>query len=163
MNPSNSLYKSDTNIDDTLIRLGVKNLDATLLVPTPTGIKKGYMDATKPIREYLKQKTFHNYELQGKGQKEHGVFKSGFFVTADNLEPIKGKQNGVSLYRPKTKRGDPRIWFSGLRHFANPYNLLAIYIQHDTLFVINCSRTEIIKAIESDMNKKFSDFLSRSS
>ena len=49
------------------------SVSLTLIEPTKTGLGKGYMDATKPVRSYLEKSGLHNYDLQGTGAKENGV------------------------------------------------------------------------------------------
>ncbi len=50
----------------------------------------------------------------------------------------------LSLYRPQTKNGDPRLWFGRLDEYADPFNLIAILADSvGTIYVVNCSRSEI--------------------
>ena len=66
-----------------------------------------------------------------------------FFVHANRMQ-----ETTVSLYRPKTKEGDPRIWFYGLSEYARPANLLAVFSQDDALYVVNTSHSEILDSID---------------
>lgn len=118
--------------------LTASSIDATLIQPTATGLKKSILDATTPVRNFLRDKAFHDYDLQGRGARENGV----------ELEAVLVKQNWsipsrASLYRPKTKQGDPRIWFSGLSLFAQPDDMLAIVARGSELAVINLSQTDV--------------------
>ena len=109
-------------------RLTAESVDITLLQPTWTALDKGYMDATAPVRNYLKENGLHDFELQGRGARENGVKIDAFLVSEQ--EQIKAP---ASLYKPKakpTKEGDPRIWFSKLHHHANPDDMLAV-TEHD--------------------------------
>ena len=47
------------------------NVEFTLVQLTATGLKKGIMDATAPMRSFFLEKSVHNYgdQLQGKEHK----------------------------------------------------------------------------------------------
>lgn len=114
--------------------LGRHAIEAALLVPTPTGLDKSILDATDGLREYLAETGYHDYEGQGQGP-DHKVVKQAFLVRPHSLEPTQ-----VSLYRPTTKDGDPRIWLGHpLRSYAGAYNLLALTVIAGTLYVLNMS------------------------
>lgn len=126
-----------------LERLTALSIDVTLLQPTATGLGKSILDATIPVRHYLREKGLHDYDLQGQGASEHGVQLDASLVTAHAATASR-----ASLYRPKTKQGDPRIWFSGLPGFAEPNDILAI-IAHDAgLAVVNLTRTDLSKILD---------------
>lgn len=109
-------------------------IEAALLVPTPTGLEKSIFDATDGLREYLADRGYHDYEAQAQGQ-DHKVLKQAFLVRPHSLEPTQ-----VSLYRPTTKNGDPRIWLGHpVRSYAGAYNLLALTIIDGTMYVLNMS------------------------
>lgn len=135
------LEKSDTSISDTLRSFNASNLDVGLIVPTETGMKKSIMDATASLREYLSDTGLHDYETQSQGP-DHKVTKRAFFVQPDTLE-----ETTASLYRPQTKNGDPRIWFGGLKDYAEPFNLLAVLVRGDMIYVVNCSRHEVLSSL----------------
>ena len=102
------LSLSDVNIEHYFRVFANIGVPVAFLVPTQTGYQKSIMDATAPVRELLKNSNIHNYEQQGQGPEEKVLIKS-YFVFADKLQ-----ETVASLYRPKTKNGDPRIWFSKL-------------------------------------------------
>ena len=137
------LEKSDTSVSETLKAFNNFNLEICLFVPTPTGLIKGYMDAISSAREYLDETGFHSYASQDQGQ-ENKIVRKAFFVHPDRLE-----ETQVSLYRPKTKNGDPRIGFYGLKHYAQPFNLLAVMAFDGALYAINCSNPDNLKALEN--------------
>jgi hypothetical protein len=128
------IEKSDIDVAKTLTRFSEKQLDVTFLVPTVTGLDKAIMDATASIRMYLDGVGCHDFEAQQQGPEHKKVVKA-FFVYPDRLE-----ETTASLYRPQTKSGDPRIWFSKLKTYAEPHNLLAVFYRDDALYVVNCSR-----------------------
>src|SRR5258706_13573548 len=84
------------------------SIEHTLIEPTQTGLEKSIMDATGPVRLFLKENGIHDYEYQKQGPNNKVLIKSFFIETATLV------QSSASLYRPKTKKGDPRIWFKGL-------------------------------------------------
>jgi hypothetical protein len=135
------LEKSDTSIADTLTVFNRYNLDVGLLVPTETGMKKSIMDATAGVRDYFHDTGFHDYDTQAQGP-EAKVVKKAYFVRSTVLEPA-----SASLYRPKTKSGDPRVWFSKLKGYANPHNLLAILVREDVAYIVNCSDVDVLESI----------------
>jgi len=95
------------------------------------------MDATKEVRSFLLKKGVHNYDTQRQGQSHKVSIKTTVF----SKEGI--KETSISLYRPETKSGDPRIWILGLKELADPTDLLAIGQSNDGLVVINCSKTNL--------------------
>lgn len=114
--------------------LGRVGIEAALLVPTPTGLEKSIFDATDGLREYLSSCDYHDYAGQTQGQ-EAKVQREAFLVKANSLE-----KTTVSMYRPTTKKGDPRIWLGhAVRGYAGACNLLAIVVLNRTMYVLNMS------------------------
>ena len=122
------LSKSDTNIADVISIFQDLNIDCCFIVPTENGMQKSILDATFQVRDFFKDKSYHNYDRQLQG-KDNKKIKECSFLTHSGT--IKSK---VSLYRPNTKNGDPRIWFYSLNNYAKANNLLAILILNDELF-----------------------------
>lgn len=135
------LSMSDTPISKFIPLFAETNTSVAFLVPTPTGYEKSIMDATKPLRELLKFANVHDYDKQGQGP-ENKVIIETYFVTKDIVI-----NTTASLYRPNTKDGDPRIWFSNLKKYCNPCNLLAILVYDKSLYVINLSDLEIQQSL----------------
>lgn len=133
------LSKSDTNIADVISIFQDLNIDCCFIVPTETGMQKSILDATSQVRYFLKDKNYHNYDNQLQG-KDNKLIKECSFLTHSGINKSK-----VSLYRPNTKSGDPRIWFYSLNNYAEANNLLAILILNDELFLINCSDSELMR------------------
>jgi hypothetical protein len=68
-----------------------------------TGIEKNFPDATAALRGYMRRTGFHDYDVQE--QREAGrVTESAALIDDQGLI-----QRRVALYRPATKRGDPRL------------------------------------------------------
>lgn len=135
------LEKSDTSIADALKAFNAFDIEVGLIVPTPTGMTKSIMDATASLRDFLRDAGIHDYDTQAKGQ-DAKVVRPASYVTADRLEEMP-----ASLYRPETKNGDPRIWFSSLKKYAEPFNLLAILVDHGKLFIVNCSTPGLLQTL----------------
>jgi hypothetical protein len=110
-----------------------RGLDFALFIPTRTGLKKSIIDATAPVRLLFETKCFHDYGRQGKGAAER-VRKQAFFVSGTTTTATT-----VSLYRPMTKKGDPRMWFKGLAQFAQKNDVIAIVFHGDAPHLINLS------------------------
>ena len=132
---------ADTNLTLFLPIFSELGLDVTFIVPTPNGYNKSTMDATIPVRNFLYENNIHNYATQIQGQ-DHKAIIPTFFVCSDNTI-----NSSASLYRPITKNGDPRIWFSNLKKYCNPYNLLAIVTNNNALYVINLSNPNILNSL----------------
>lgn len=126
-----------------LERLTAASIDATLIQPTSTGLKKSILDATIPLRNYLRDHGLHNYDCQGQGASEHGEQLDARLVEVD-----RSTVSRVSLYRPKTKQGDPRIWFSGLPAFAEADDMLAVTAHDGGLSVVNLTRTDVSRIVD---------------
>lgn len=138
-------------------RLTAESVDITLLQPTWTALDKGYMDATAPVRNYLKENGLHDFELQGRGARENGVKIDAFLVSEQ--EQIKAP---ASLYKPKakpTKDGDPRIWFSKLHHHANPDDMLAVTEHDGQLVVINLTQVDVAHVLDVQQSGPLWDVL----
>lgn len=127
------LAMSDVPIEQFLPLFANTGASVAFLVPTPTGYEKSIMDATFPVRELLLNSQLHNYELQLQGPTNKVKIKS-YFVTHKGLI-----ESYASLYRPVTKKGDPRIWFGNLKTYCTPTNLLSILVINKELYVINLS------------------------
>lgn len=133
-----------------LVNLGVK---FTLVQITETGLKKSILDATAPMRAYFKENGVHDYELQLQGT-ENRVFIPTTILTS-GLEC----KTTTSLYRPKTKKGDPRLWIYKLTQYTQPDDIHAIIFFHNQLLVINTTRENIQRAFESPIINSIQEYL----
>lgn len=116
--------------------LNKKNIRYVTIEPTQTGLEKGIIDATIPIRNFFKEIGLHKYEDQGYGQ-EHKKIIDGVFILKDSTQNVK-----LSLYRANG-RGDARIWITGLPDYSNPNDTIAIIFKENNLYIINLSQLEI--------------------
>ena len=132
------LSKSDTDIEivsETILGAGY---DVAFVVPTRTAMEKSIIDSHKSLQSFLKRSGLHDYADQPQGVKAK--------IQANIINADKTDVTSVSLYRPKTKEGDPRIWIYGLNKFAEPYNLIALIAIKNELFIVNCSRPKDLDA-----------------
>ncbi|MGL1921323.1 MAG: MvaI/BcnI family restriction endonuclease [Hyphomicrobiales bacterium] len=117
-----------------LTRLGVV---FSIFEPTATGFDKSILDATHQVRTHFELENFHHYYSQDLGPK-HKVIKEAQLLTSEN-----DISSRVSLYRPKTKNGDPRMWFKHLNKLAEAKDKVAVIILNDKVYLINISKTLI--------------------
>lgn len=75
------------------------NIEFTLVQLTATGLKKGIMDATAPMRSFFLEKGVHNYGEQQQGTQHKQLVKTIILGESD------AKETNTSLYRPMTKKG----------------------------------------------------------
>ena len=138
----------NSNIDVSLTKrvFKNKNLDVEFLSPTRTGLDKGYMDAVKKFRLFLKNSSIHNFEKQNQGQKFKKILQVNLHSN-QNLIPTK-----MSLYRPKTGDGDPRIGIFSLKKYCKPTDLIAFTVIGGRLEIINCSS---FKNLNKYLNNNF--------
>ena len=117
-----------------LTKLGI---EFSVFEPTLTGLKKNILDATQAVRTHFHMENFHDYEEQHCGQ-DAKIIKRAIF-----LEPQKEQSTNIRMYRPLTKSGDPRMWFSKLPSFCEALDQIAIIIYDDTAYLLNLSKINI--------------------
>ena len=133
----------DLSLADIVSIIGPYGIPYAFIIPTETGLKKSIMDATEQVRTLLKEEGIHDYSAQKQGP-ENKVLIKGFFVSSDKLI-----STNISLYRPITKNGDPRIWFSGCPYYASPLNVLIIFVYDKKLYLFNLSNEKVRTSILS--------------
>lgn len=136
------LKASDISLDRFLPLFANTGVPVAFLVPTPTGYEKSIMDATIPVRQLLLSAKLHNYSIQGQGPENKAIINA-YFVRSSSLD-----KTSASLYRPVTKQGDPRIWFSNLKRYCSPYNLLALIIINREIYVFNLSDVSVAESLQ---------------
>jgi hypothetical protein len=130
-----------------------KSVELCLIEPTGTGLEKSIMDATGSVRTYLKANNIHDFELQKQGQ-ESKIQINSFLISSDSLV------NSVSsLYRPNTKKGDPRIWFKELGSYSKANDILGIIAFESNLYVLNITQLDLHKLIESKISNPLQDLV----
>lgn len=124
--------------------LARKGIDYSIFEPTKTGLKKFILDATQQVRTYFELFDFHFFGNQGQGP-EHKVIKEAFFIDEASFIP-----STMSLYRPLTKQGDPRMWFRGLSKYAAPEDQVAIVLLDNIPHLLNLSVLNLENSYESN-------------
>ena len=132
------LEKSDTPITEAMKFFATYNIEATYVVPTATGLSKSILDAHASLRNYFKSKNIHDFSSQKQGE-ENKVILNATLVSLHDMISTK-----VSIYRPNTKSGDPRLWISKLHTIAQPNNLIAIFLLNGSIYVLNFSDKQIL-------------------
>lgn len=125
-----------------LVSLGI---EFAIFEPTTTGLRKSILDATAPIRDLFEMENFHKYAQQLQGP-EHKVSRDAFFAYPDRLD-----LTSVSLYRPATKKGDPRMWFRKLADYVFATektsvvasDQIAVVVYEGSLYLFNLSKFDL--------------------
>jgi hypothetical protein len=146
------LSNSDIPIIDVIKKLASKGVEAGYLVPTETGMKKSILDAHLSLRNYFAQKKIHDFDSQSQG-KDSKVVMDITLVKADSL--IKTQ---MSLYRPETKTGDPRLCVYGLTKYCEPWNLLVFIESKGHLYLVNASSEKIFNSVNT-LNSPLNEIL----
>ena len=135
-----------TPIEIDRIKILTENsVELCLIEPTETGLGKSIMDATGSVRNFLKSKGIHNFELQDQGQE------SKVQITSKLIYSDKVVNSIASLYRPNTKNGDPRIWFKGLGNYSKANDILGIIEFDGILYVLNITQIDLPKLLNSSI------------
>lgn len=143
-----------TYLEKEKIKLLTKNqVSFTLIEPTETGLKKSIMDATGVVRNFLKRNNIHDYEIQKQGTESKIIIPT---LIHNGFKTIKSQ---ASLYRPSTKKGDPRIWFYGLNKIANPNDIIAIIFYENNFQIFNLTKLEIEYLINSSIINPFQELI----
>jgi len=120
-----------------------KSISVALIQPTATGLKKSILDATGSVRNFLKEEKIHDFKIQNQGPTHKVTVRANLY----NKEKIIDSK--ASLYRPKTKKGDPRIWFSGLKKIAKPDDILAILFFEGEFHILNLTQLDVVSILKS--------------
>ncbi|MCF0186334.1 MAG: MvaI/BcnI restriction endonuclease family protein, partial [Bacteroidaceae bacterium] len=130
------------------------NVDFTLVQITATGLKKSILDATAPMRTYFLEKEIHDYSEQLQGPQHK------LLVPTKILDgTTKVHQTKTSLYRPVTKKGDPRLWVYDLGAHTQADDIHAICVFNREMFVINITRVDIAKCCDSPILTPLKEFI----
>lgn len=131
-----------------------KRIEYATIQITATGLKKGILDAIAPVRTYFVEKGIHNYEEQLQGEENKKLVQS-YVLTETQMFNTQS-----SLYRPNTKKGDPRMWVYNLKQFVNPDDIFAIIVYREALYIINLTQTDIEQAYNSALVNPIKDLIS---
>lgn len=117
--------------------LGIADENFAFLRTTTTGLAKSIFDATKQLRVFLANNALHDFSKQHQGP-EHKVQISGFIKSQHLLFPC-----SVSLNRPLSGNGDPRLWIPEIKEFAGPEYVFCFYISDLGLTIAKLTSEEI--------------------
>ncbi len=120
-----------------------------LLPLTGTMLNKSIIDAIAPLRSLLLQAGVHDFDTQTPGP-EHKVKIRTTVIAADETGIPRARSTDASLYRPRTKSGDPRIWISRVGLEASVDDVLAVAVDYRAqLVVVNLTARAIPDAMQS--------------
>lgn len=122
---------------------------------TQTGLKKSILDATAPVRAYLKENGVHDYEYQPQGELGKRLIDT-YILTETGIHLTK-----TSLYRPVTKQGAPRLWVNKIREvdFLRADDIFVIIAYKGVLYTINITTTDIPKVCNSRISTPLQDLI----
>lgn len=136
-----------------LAALNASGCSSALLFVTATALDKGILDATEPMRHLLKAAGIHDYHAQGQGPANKVIKQAVVLSDTSN------SQTKVSLYRPITKKGDPRFWFGDFTKFASADEVCAVFVQSGTIHLLNLTRSQAADALARRIETPVSSFL----
>lgn len=143
-----------TEFEISRIKLLTENsVELTLIEPTETGLIKSIMDATGSVRSYLKSKNIHDFESQKQGQESKVLVNSILIKNDEFISSI------ASLYRPNTKKGDPRIWFKGLGGYSKANDILGIIEFEKSLYVLNITQLDLEKLLSVEVTNPLKELI----
>ena len=119
------------------------NVKFTQVEITPTGLSKGILDATAPMRAYFLEEGVHDYSEQLQGQ-EFKQIRNAVILTADSQCITQ-----ASFYRPNTKKGDPRMWIYKLSSFTEGNDIHVLFYFERKLYSINITHIDIAACYNS--------------
>lgn len=122
---------------------------------TATGLKKSILDATAPVRAYFKEKGVHDYGLQAQGP-QHKRTVDTYILTDSSCHLTK-----TSLYRPVTKKGDPRLWVNKVHNveFLHADDIFAFIAHNGLLYTLNLSTVDIPNVFQSPIDSSLKDLI----
>jgi hypothetical protein len=131
---------------------------SALLFITQVGLQKSILDAVDPVRRLLQSEGIHDYALQHQGKDDKRTLpctvhtNDGEFVTT------------ASLYRPLTKKGDPRIWFSKFGSQASANDVCAVFAYRGQIHILNLTTSDLSERMSAATKDDLTSFfISRAS
>ena len=129
------------------------NVKFTQVEVTPTGLKKSILDSTVPMRTYFLENGIHDYEGQQQGQEHKAIYRAVIFTDTGK------KETKASFYRPKTKKGDPRMWIYRLKAFTEGNEIHVLFKHGSALCSVNITRVDIEKCFNSPIITPLQDVI----
>lgn len=143
-----------TDSEQNKIKILTSNhVSLALIEPTETGLKKSIMDATGSVRNFLKANNIHDYDSQQQGPDNKVL------INANIYSDYTVTSSKASLYRPITKRGDPRIWFTGLSQISTPNDIISIIFYNDEFHIFNLSKLNIEDILNTKIINPFKELV----
>jgi len=136
-----------------LAELNSTGRTSVLLFVTETGLKKNILDATEPMRRMLRDNHIHDYSTQSQGQ-DFKVYKPALALGDSTNE-----ETSVSMYRPPTKKGDPRLWFSRFNRFAKPEDVCAVFVEEGKIHLLNLTSSAVAEDLSKGVRTPCSDLI----
>lgn len=132
-----------------------KQVEFATIQITATGLKKSILDATAPVRAYFKEKGVHDYDLQAQGP-QHKRTVDTYILTDSSCHLTK-----TSLYRPVTKKGDPRLWVNKVHNveFLHADDIFAFIAHNGLLYTLNLSTVDIPNVFRSPIDTPLKDLI----
>lgn len=120
---------------DNLARLHEAGLPVAPLFPTRTSLGKSILDATEPVRALFYKHGVHDFASQAQGM--------GAKVLIDAVVFGRGRRFDcrLSLYRPITKEGDPRMWPANFARHAAPNQAWVVSVQDGRPVLLSLSHS----------------------
>jgi len=138
---------------DLLGRLvSIQGAEVGLFEVTAVQLEKSIVDANFSIRAALAATGFHYYEQQPQGE-DHKVVVDLALLTSSGLVEAK-----MSMYRPDTKGGDPRLWIYRLTSLCpevGPGDVIAIVQDGTSCAALNLSDQETAQSRFSEVQGLF--------
>ena len=115
--------------------------DSVVVVLTETMLAKSIIDASAPIRAMFKRTNTHDFDAQEQGPEAKSTVSA--LIISVGYGVVATLDSQASLYRPKTKDGDPRFWLYRLGSRASTGDTLAIGVTADrTIVAVNLSAAQ---------------------
>ena len=115
--------------------------NAAAFAVTKTILNKSIQDCNSAMRSLLKNAGVVDYDSLAPGER---VELQGFFID--------GTETKISAYRARN-RGDKRIWFSGLKKYAKPGDVMALVVENGKLIIKNLTTGVFILILNSGVWK----------
>jgi hypothetical protein len=109
--------------------------ETTFISITETMLQKNIIDAVDPFRKLLSESSIHLFNSQQQGP-EHKVLIPTILIGYTESQEVIRMESTTSLYRPITKKGDPRFWVSGIGKVAKAGDFMGFAISKDGKLVV---------------------------
>lgn len=142
--------KSEQRIIDFLVAF--ERVYCGMFEVTSTQLEKGLVDANETIRDSFAASGIHNYSNQDRGPHGRRHIDASV-ITADALRSTR-----ISLYRPSTKGGDPRLWIHGFRRLiplVRAGDLIVIAQDGVRVLVLDVSTLDLTEELRERVTSSF--------